>query len=200
MADLDTHRRETAVAGAAFSDRVRRIIEQRSLGRCEVCGLNRSGMQIHHRRPRGMGGTVDGWVGDSPNGLMICQGCHRMVEDRRHWAYTKGLLVRHGWHSVDVPVMLASGWSLLRPSPPYKMRIPERHWVAIEERDAHLWEPMFLGVLVDEPGEGEVAEPGGLLKDGEAGPVGSGTGVVEEASTLPVPDGVDLPPDQGEEA
>lgn len=187
------------MAGAAFSGRVRRIITERSAGRCEVCGLTKMGMQIHHRRPRGMGGTVDGWVGDSPNGLMICPGCHRMVEARRQWAYEKGFLVRHGWRSPDVPVMLWSGWSLLDPSPPYKTRIPESHWVAIEARDAHLWEPVVLGVPVDEAGEREVPEAGHLLQVDESGPGGAGPGVVEEASALTVPDVRDLVAHEGQE-
>jgi len=40
-----------------FPKKVRAIIEARAKGICERCQFTNVGLQIHHRRPRGMGGS-----------------------------------------------------------------------------------------------------------------------------------------------
>jgi len=200
MDDLGAHRREAAMAGAAFSDRVRRVITHRALGRCELCGLTKMRMQIHHRRPRGMGGSTTGWVGEPPNGLLLCEACHRRVENNREWAYAKGLLVRSGRYPVEVPVLSWDGWLLLLAADPWKAYVTEDQWLALDTRDAHLWEPVVVGVPGQEVGQGVVPHPEDLTESVEGGPGPDGAGLVGDAPGVLVPGGVDLVPEQGEEA
>jgi hypothetical protein len=85
---------------------------------CERCGSNRSEFwSMHHRRPRGMGGSKRPEVNAPSNILMLCgsgtTGCHGWVESNREEAYELGLLV-HMWQKpVEVPVTLWHGTFLL---------------------------------------------------------------------------------------
>lgn len=75
-----------------FAPDVRRLIRLRADGRCERCGLAR-GVEIHHRRPRGMGGTQQPSTNGAANGLLLCRECHTWVESNRTEALLHGLLV-----------------------------------------------------------------------------------------------------------
>lgn len=67
--------------------------------RCEICGepLSSTAMSVHHRRPRGMGGTKRADTNYPSNLMAICgtgtSGCHGYVESHREEAYEKGWLV-----------------------------------------------------------------------------------------------------------
>lgn len=90
----------------SFPPRVRAVIKSRSGGICEKCG-RAPGAEIHHRRPRGMGGTSLAWVNKCANGLHLCAACHNYIERHaRHWSQVNGWLVsQHGTVlPVDVPV------------------------------------------------------------------------------------------------
>lgn len=66
-------------------------------GRCRRChGI---GEQIHHRKPRGMGGTRDKGINSPANLILVCQSCHADIESHRLDAYDTGWLVRR----VDNP-------------------------------------------------------------------------------------------------
>lgn len=75
-----------------FSPKVRGIIRERSDGYCEYCGLAR-GVEIHHRRPRAMGGTNQKSTNEASNGLLLCSGCHRWAEAHRTDALLVGVLL-----------------------------------------------------------------------------------------------------------
>ena len=98
-----------------FSTRTRDIIRKRSNGRCELCGmpLNIYG-QIHHRRPRGMGGTKRMDSASAANGLYVHQKCHEKIESNRAHALEMGWLMHQTDDPVQVPVRLWLGWRLLR--------------------------------------------------------------------------------------
>ena len=66
----------------------------RSAGLCEVCGGE--GSDIHHRKPRGRGGTRDEAINALSNLALLCRGCHALTESRRSLAYERGWLV-HSW-------------------------------------------------------------------------------------------------------
>lgn len=90
-----------------FSAAVREIVLMRSGGNCEVmvdklCELNAS--TIHHRRPRGMGGSSRSDTNDADNGLAVCRVCHNIVEHRREWSRANGFLVSQAETPGDVPV------------------------------------------------------------------------------------------------
>lgn len=75
----------------------------RDLGACARCGrhvvhLERGiAWSIHHRRPRGAGGTSLAWVNEAANLVIICgsgtTGCHGWVEKNRAEARALGFLV-----------------------------------------------------------------------------------------------------------
>jgi hypothetical protein len=86
----------------------REIIRERSGGQCELC-RSRDATNMHHRRPRGMGGTkrdihTPAWI------LHVCgsgtHGCHGLIESRRALAYTNGWLLRNHEHPSTTPAWL----------------------------------------------------------------------------------------------
>lgn len=123
-------------AGRAAWDHILAMLMARAGGACEArtpeCiadprtgsldALPRHKVSIHHRQPRGMGGTRRAHVHALPNLLLICGhgtiGCHHYIEQHRTWAEDHGYLVPHGSlrHPIDpadVPVVLWSGREVL---------------------------------------------------------------------------------------
>lgn len=106
----------------------RQLVIDRAWGYCEMCGtrvltdLNRAlcAYSIHHRRPRGMGGTRRPDTNSPANLLLVCGdatapgGCHAWIETNRAEALRRGLLVRSTADPATVPVQLEGGdWVLL---------------------------------------------------------------------------------------
>jgi hypothetical protein len=96
-----------------FTPQVQEQIRDRAKGRCEMCGALALYHQIHHRRPRGMGGSKDPACGTAANGLFVHPGCHAKIESNRDQAYEKGYLVRQGQDPAAVPVRKGLHWYLL---------------------------------------------------------------------------------------
>ena len=75
----------------------------RDQGKCARCGRHVAHLQrgiawsIHHRRPRGIGGTLLAWVMAVANLIILCgsgtTGCHGWVESQRREAREQGFLV-----------------------------------------------------------------------------------------------------------
>lgn len=86
------------------SDATVELVKRRDGGRCAKCGHvvthGQRGIDwsLHHRRPRGSGGTVLDWVNLPANLLILCgsgvTGCHGWVETHREKARDLGYLVR----------------------------------------------------------------------------------------------------------
>ncbi len=104
-----------------FPRKVRDAVKARSDGRCEYCGCPLDGIaaSMHHRRPRGMGGTKDPRANGAANALVLCgtgtTGCHGRFEYARGLALAKGVLVsRYADDPADVPFTDAMGatWKL----------------------------------------------------------------------------------------
>jgi len=85
---------------------------------------------IHHRRPRGMGGTSAPDVNLPSNLLTVCgngvEGCHGLIEAHRAAAYERGWLLRGGDVPSQVPILHAlhnwcyltdDGLALMAPPP-----------------------------------------------------------------------------------
>lgn len=93
------------------------LVWVRDGGRCARCGigLNRgargTAWSVHHRRPRGMGGSRSAWVNEAANLLLLCgtgvTGCHGWVESHRADARDLGWLIPanavYTSHDVAVP-------------------------------------------------------------------------------------------------
>ncbi len=86
-----------------FSDTIAALIVTRDEGRCWWCrryvvhGVRGFDWSIHHRCPRGMGGSTEPFIGAASNGIILCgngtQGCHGEFESDRDRAIDLGVLV-----------------------------------------------------------------------------------------------------------
>lgn len=104
-----------ASGNGAFTEATRTKIKERADNRCEVCGLRMERGQIHHRRPRGMGGTRRPDASSPSNGLYVHLHCHNMIESNRRRAAYLGWLVGWGRLVEEAEVRLWDGWFLLTP-------------------------------------------------------------------------------------
>lgn len=99
------------------SDKVRAQVEARDGSRCVKCGQTsaRDEDSVHHRIPRGRGGT-----NDVENLILLCgsgtTGHHGWVEKNRAASYRLGYLVETGIDPADKPVAVAGrGWMYASP-------------------------------------------------------------------------------------
>lgn len=96
-----------------FTEQVRELVCTRASSRCEVCGVAVDMGQLHHRKARGMGGTVKKESRSAANALYLDFKCHEMIERNRSKAYENGWLV-HNWESSEEkPVKMFDGWYTL---------------------------------------------------------------------------------------
>ncbi len=89
-------------------DRVRRLVAERSQGLCEICG-RRPAQQLHHRRPRKMGGSRRESTNTPANLLAIDALCHADIESSRLHAESFGWLIPDAVADpARMPVLLAT--------------------------------------------------------------------------------------------
>lgn len=100
---------------SAFSDVVRARVMARSGGLCEVRTFHcwDESSQLHHRRPRGLGGSRSPVTGQAANALAVCLICHDYLETNRELSRDRGWLVRQGADPRQVPVYRYRRWVLL---------------------------------------------------------------------------------------
>ena len=86
----------------SFSRGTVQAIWDRDEGKCAWCGtpiVGERGLNwsVHHREPRGMGGTTSGYVSRPSNGVLLhgsgTTSCHAEVESDRAEAIEKGFLI-----------------------------------------------------------------------------------------------------------
>jgi hypothetical protein len=86
---------------------------------CEVCSTGLSGIRgvdyhIHHRRPRGIGGSSWPGINRASNLLAVDAFCHRDIESRRSHALETGRLVPSTADPAFVAVLIQDHWKYLR--------------------------------------------------------------------------------------
>lgn len=95
--------------------KAREVVLARAQFCCERCGDALSGepgvgYSVHHRLPRGMGGSRRHNVTSLANLVALCgsgtTGCHGWVESNREAAYEAGWLVRQAADPALIPVNL----------------------------------------------------------------------------------------------
>lgn len=85
-------------------------VRERDEDKCVLCWRT-DGLQTHHRRPRGIGGTRWKGINLPSNLLTLCYFHHQYIETHRGWALNLGLLVSGFEDPADVPVkLLRHGW------------------------------------------------------------------------------------------
>lgn len=115
---------------------VREAVLGRAGGVCEHCGDpfdSVFGLSVHHRHPRGMGGTSRGWVNRPANLLAVCgsgtTACHGWIESHRTDALDRGLLLRSGYHPDETPYRDRDGtwWLLNDDAGKHRITLPFTH-------------------------------------------------------------------------
>ena len=96
-----------------FSKHTRELVYLRSGGRCERCGVIRTRVEYHHRRPRGMGGSRATDTNGAANCVLLCVYCHRDIEAFREAAIDFGFLVPQGKKPAETPLRRHKQWVLL---------------------------------------------------------------------------------------
>lgn len=117
------------MASTGPSHDTRQAVITRACYRCERCDGPLDTMSVHHRRPRGMGGTRDETANWPENLLALCgtgtTGCHGWVESNRTAAYDTGLLLRRGLHPHETPFQDLKGrWWFLRHTVKHHITLP----------------------------------------------------------------------------
>jgi hypothetical protein len=102
-------------------DAARAIVLARDGNTCQRCGTNLlyKLASIHHRRPRGMGGSAD--VNVASNMVLLCGSattpgsCHEYAETQRGQARIEGWLIPKlsDIHPSEVPLLTFHGWRYL---------------------------------------------------------------------------------------
>jgi 5-methylcytosine-specific restriction protein A len=100
---------------------VRDLVYHRAGFRCERCGTADGPFAIHHRRPRGMGGTRRPETNFASALLLLCDACHSTVESRRRYALGLGYLVPSSQDPAETPVDVRGRWVHLTPSGTYRL-------------------------------------------------------------------------------
>ena len=70
--------------------------------------------QIHHRKPRGMGGTKNPESRSVANGLYVHFHCHSRIESNRSESLENGWLIPQSGECSQ-PIRLHYGWVVLNP-------------------------------------------------------------------------------------
>lgn len=92
--------------GASTLYKSQQTVKGRAQMHCERCSVNTTwqGSQVHHRLPRGMGGSSNPEINLPTNLVLLCLDCHAHVEKHREEAYAAGWLVRRGQDPATVPI------------------------------------------------------------------------------------------------
>lgn len=100
---------------------IRALVAARAHGACELCRTQlwtphhgwSAAHSVHHRRPRGMGGTSRTDTNSPANLLLVCgtgtTGCHGWIESHRDESFRFGYLLRQYEDPAQVVVELHHG-------------------------------------------------------------------------------------------
>lgn len=109
------------MSAKGFSPAVRKVIAVRAMDFnlawpvCEIMSVcqGEDAVAIHHRRPRGSGGSKRTDTNRPPNGLATCDPCHLWVELNRERAFGFGWLLHQAQVPAEEPVLRRGVWVLL---------------------------------------------------------------------------------------
>lgn len=122
------------------TDKLAKLIYERDGYHCARCGRPAPAYkrQLHHRKPRGMGGRKDNSVDFPENIVLLCgasstdpDSCHHYIERFRNLARADGWLLYENDDPREVPILARDG---------------QRHYLVDDQ-----WDPMLLPVSVARP-------------------------------------------------
>ena len=125
-------RKKPSKRSLGVSQAIRNEVLRRSNFRCEKCGIHLAEgfyYSIHHRTPRGMGGTREKRLNLPSNLVAICgsgtTGCHGWIEHNRSEAEDAGWLVSRYQECAEVPLFIYGvGWRYLTDEGDYSSSPP----------------------------------------------------------------------------
>jgi 5-methylcytosine-specific restriction protein A len=95
---------------------IRHLVRGRDKHACARCGTAcpPGTGSLHHRRPRGAGGSRSPLTNDPANLVLLCgtgtTGCHGLLESHRTTAYAAGWLLRQWQNPLTEPVYRHGAW------------------------------------------------------------------------------------------
>jgi hypothetical protein len=100
-------------------DAARQLVRERDGERCTMCGrwlFSEVRRSIHHRLPKGMGGSAK--LENASNLVQLCglgnaDGCHGMAHSNPLWARKHGWIVPRSFDPAGVAVDMWDGWHYL---------------------------------------------------------------------------------------
>lgn len=84
--------------------RTRQGVIDRDERRCRRCRAPMA--HLHHRKPRGLGGSRDPLINSPANLVCLCAGCHEWIERHRTESYDTGWLVHRRESPSDIPLLV----------------------------------------------------------------------------------------------
>lgn len=125
-------RKRAAKRSLGVSKQTRVDVLNRAKYRCEKCGMALSDTfyySIHHRTPRGMGGSREARLNMPSNLVAICgsgtTGCHGQIESDRTKSMDEGWLVTRFDEPAEVPLYIYGvGWMYLTDEATYSSTPP----------------------------------------------------------------------------
>lgn len=111
-APLNRARERVTKRSTGFPPKVRALVADRAAGVCEKCGCAVA-TQLHHRRPKAIGGSRLADTNSSENAIACCEPCHSEIHAKPDWSKVHGWLVRQGQSPAAIPVLLHHGWAVL---------------------------------------------------------------------------------------
>lgn len=98
--------KKTAQKKTGPPEHVVKLVLARSDGSCERCRRH-APEQLHHRKPRGAGGSSDPAINNPSNLIAVCASCHLEIESDRTVSKEQGWLVRFEHNPAETPVWIA---------------------------------------------------------------------------------------------
>jgi len=125
-------RKRAAKRSLGVSKTTRVLVLNRAKYRCEKCGVPLSETlyySLHHRTPRGMGGSRQARLNLPSNLVAICgsgtTGCHGGIESNRSISEDEGWLVSRYQEVAEVPLQIwGVGWRYLTDEGEYSLTPP----------------------------------------------------------------------------
>lgn len=85
---------------------VKRVVRSRDNSRCQKCQKNLKTPDVHHRKPKQMGGSDSGTTYGLANLVSLCRNCHSWAHENPIAAMDLGLLLSQSVEPEEEPVLV----------------------------------------------------------------------------------------------